>query len=62
MFVFHCQILPAVPPAPMETKGFSDRLLDVTIRELDDADNPMLCREYNKDVYQALQQIEAGRP
>ncbi|XP_077354191.1 G2/mitotic-specific cyclin-B1 [Festucalex cinctus] len=68
------QVEPLVPesvsPTPMETSGcepadlcqaFSDVILHSGVRDVDadDGDNPMLCSEYVKDIYQYLRQLEA---
>ncbi|XP_056602037.1 G2/mitotic-specific cyclin-B1 [Triplophysa dalaica] len=65
------QILSAPPsPVPMETSGcasddlcqaFSDVLLDIKDVDADDYDNPMLCSEYVKDIYQYLRQLETAQ-
>ncbi|XP_028661335.1 G2/mitotic-specific cyclin-B1 [Erpetoichthys calabaricus] len=57
-----------VSPTPMETSGcapeedlcqaFSDVLLNIRDVDADDADNPMLCSEYVKDIYSYLRQVE----
>ncbi|XP_040195751.1 G2/mitotic-specific cyclin-B1 isoform X1 [Rana temporaria] len=60
-----------VPLSPMDTSGsspmeeqseaFSDALLQVKDVDEDDADNPMLCSDYVKDIYCYLRDLEAER-
>ncbi|KAK1138270.1 G2/mitotic-specific cyclin-B1-like [Acipenser oxyrinchus oxyrinchus] len=55
-------------PTPMEISGcapeedlcqaFSDVLLNIKDVDADDAENPMLCSEYVKDIYNYLRQVE----
>ncbi|XP_075446669.1 G2/mitotic-specific cyclin-B1-like isoform X2 [Ascaphus truei] len=56
-------------PSPMETSGclpeeelsqaFSNVLIQVKDVDADDADNPMLCSDYVKDIYSYLRRLEA---
>ncbi|KAG7476966.1 hypothetical protein MATL_G00088380 [Megalops atlanticus] len=65
------QVLPEpTSPTPMETSGcasddlcqaFSDVLLNIKDVDADDYDNPMLCSEYVKDIYQYLRQLEVDQ-
>ncbi|XP_073459471.1 G2/mitotic-specific cyclin-B1 [Aquarana catesbeiana] len=60
-----------LPVSPMDTSGsspmeaqseaFSDALLQVKDMDEDDADNPMLCSDYVKDIYCYLRDLEAER-
>ncbi|XP_058866310.1 G2/mitotic-specific cyclin-B1-like [Acipenser ruthenus] len=60
------ELLPS--PTPMETSGcapeedlcqaFSDVLLNIKDVDAEDAENPMLCSEYVKDIYNYLRQVE----
>ncbi|KAJ8287038.1 hypothetical protein GJAV_G00046320 [Gymnothorax javanicus] len=65
---------PVVPepasPTPMETSGcasedlcqaFSDVLLHIKDVDADDYDNPMLCSEYVKEIYNYLRQLEVDQ-
>ncbi|XP_077318795.1 G2/mitotic-specific cyclin-B1 [Lithobates pipiens] len=49
--------------SPMEeqSEAFSDALLQVKDVDEDDADNPMLCSDYVKDIYCYLRDLEAER-
>ncbi|XP_075430798.1 G2/mitotic-specific cyclin-B1-like [Ascaphus truei] len=59
-------------PSPMETSGclpeeelsqaFSNILIQVKDVDADDADNPMLCSDYVKDIYSYLRRLEAEQP
>ncbi|XP_072269905.1 G2/mitotic-specific cyclin-B1 [Pyxicephalus adspersus] len=60
-----------VPMSPMDTscaspmeeqsEAFSDALLQIKDVDEDDADNPMLCSDYVKDIYCYLRDLEAER-
>ncbi|XP_075429651.1 G2/mitotic-specific cyclin-B1-like [Ascaphus truei] len=64
------QLVMPVPasPSPMETSGcspeeelsqaFSNILIQVKDVDADDADNPMLCSDYVKDIYSYLRSLE----
>ncbi|XP_043934506.1 G2/mitotic-specific cyclin-B2 [Protopterus annectens] len=65
------QVLPKPPPSPSPMdvsmkedlcQAFSDALLNVHDIDAEDANNPQLCSEYVKDIYQYLRQLEEQQP
>ncbi|KAM5194842.1 G2/mitotic-specific cyclin-B1 [Mantella aurantiaca] len=48
-------------PMEEENEAFSDALLQVKDVDEEDADNPMLCSDYVKDIYCYLRDLEADR-
>ncbi|PIN99348.1 hypothetical protein AB205_0057880, partial [Aquarana catesbeiana] len=48
-------------PMEAQSEAFSDALLQVKDMDEDDADNPMLCSDYVKDIYCYLRDLEAER-
>lgn len=45
-------------PMEAQSEAFSDALLQVKDMDEDDADNPMLCSDYVKDIYCYLRDLE----